>query len=206
MGEGFILPTSTVINMPDKSVSQSPPSGLQQIAVAFRFAGWISFWIQLVLSVISIVVLLFAGFSRNVGPQNEQSLGTGFGIVLAVSGVVTLGLGVYLAFRYTRIGRRLQSSNANQRPRKADTIQILRLGLIVNLVGMLLTIVGAQAIVGILLVKSLSLPQGVGAAFYNPQQTIRPLDIFVVQANTNTVGAHFVGLVASLFLLSRVNR
>ena len=132
--------------MPDKSYSQSPTSALQQMAVAFRLVGWISFWIQLVLAVVSILVLLFASLSRNTGPQSENSPGTGFGIVLAVSGVVTLGIGVYLAFRYTRLGKRLQSSNASQRPRKADTVQILRLGLIVNLVGMLLTILGAQAI------------------------------------------------------------
>lgn len=194
------------MNMPDKSDSQSPPSALQPIAVAFRFVGWASLWIQLVLAVISILILLFASFSRNVGPQNEQSAGTGLGIVLAVSGVVTLGLGVYLAFRYTWIGKRLQSANVSQRPRKADTLQILRFGLIVNLVGMLLTIVGAQAIAGNLILRSLSLPQGVGAAFYNPTQIIRPVDIFVVQANTNTVAAHFVGLVASLFLLDRVGR
>jgi hypothetical protein len=195
------------MNMQDKSDSQSPTSALQQIATAFWFAGWISFWIQLVLIVISIIILLFASFSRNVGPQNEQTVGTGAGIVLAVSGVVTSGLGVYLAFRYTRLGKRLQSPNSNQRPRKADTIQILRLGLIVNLVGMLLTIIGAQAIAGTLILRSLSLPQtAVGAAFYNPAQIIRPLDIFVVQANTNTIAANFVGLVASLFLLNRVSR
>ena len=192
--------------MPDKSYSQSPTSALQQMAVAFRLVGWISFWIQLVLAVVSVLVLLFASLSRNTGPQNENSPGTGFGIVLAVSGVVTLGIGVYLAFRYTRLGKRLQSSNASQRPRKADTVQILRLGLIVNLVGMLLTILGAQAISGSLILRSLSLPQGTTAAFYNPAQVIRPLDIFVVQANTNTVAAHFVGLVATLFLLGRVNR
>lgn len=192
--------------MPDNSDSKSPPSALQQIAVAFRLIGWISLWIQLVLGVVSTIVLLFASFSRSLGPQDEKSGGTGFGIVLAVSGVVTLGLGVYLAFRYTRIGKRLQSSNVNTRPRKADTIQILRLGAIVNLVGMLLTIVGAQAITGSLILRSLSLPQGVGAAFYNPNQIIRPVDIFVVQANTNTVAGHFVGLVASLFLLNRVSR
>lgn len=193
--------------MPDRSDSQSLPSALQQIAVTFRLAGWVSFWSQLVLGVVSTLILLAAGLSRDVGPQAQRSPGTGVGIVLAVSGVVTLGLGAYLAFRYTRIARRLQSANSNNRPRKADTIQILRLGLIVNLVGMLLTIMGAQAIAGTLILRSLSVPQtGLGGALYNPQQLIRPLDIFVVQANTNTVAAHFAGLVVSLFLLNRVNK
>lgn len=192
--------------MVEKSTSKPVPPTLQQIATTFRLAGWASFWTQSVLGVVSTLVLIFASLGRDVGPQGQRSEGTGFGIVLAVSGIVTLAIGVYIAFRYTRIGKRLQSTNPNNRPRKTDTVQVLRLGLIVNLVGTLLTILGAQAIVGILLLRSLSLPQGLGAAIYNPQQIIRPVDIFVVQANTNTVAAHFVGLVASLFLLNRVTK
>ena len=192
-----------MVNKPD---SESPSSPLQQIALTFRLIGWSSFWVQLVLGVISTLVLLFASLSRDVGPPNQSSSGTGVGIVFAVSGVITLGLGIYLAFRYTRIAKRLQSANANNRPRKADTIQILRLGLIVNLVGSLLTIMGAQAITGTLLLKSLSQPQGLGAAFSNPNQVIRPVDIFVVQANTNTVAAHFTGILCTLWLLNRVNK
>lgn len=192
-----------MLNKPD---SESPSSPLQQIALTFRLIGWSSFWIQLVLGVVSTLVLLFASLSRDVGPANQSSPGTGVGIVFAVSGVITLGLGIYLAFRYTRIAKRLQSANANNRPRKADTIQILRLGLIVNLVGSLLTIMGAQAITGTLLLKSLSQPQGLGAAIYNPSQIIRPVDIFVVQANTNTVAAHFTGILCTLWLLNRVNK
>lgn len=195
------------MNMSQKPDSQSPPSALRQIATIFRLAGWASLWIQLVLGVISVIVLLFASVSRGLvagSSQNQQSSGTGFGIFFAVIGVITLAVGVYFAFRYTRIGRQLQSPNANQRPRKADTIRILWLGLLVNLLGMLLTIVGAQAIAGALLLRSLSLPQGVGAVLSNPAEVIRPVDIFVVQANTNIVAAHFAGLVASLFLLNRV--
>lgn len=191
-----------MVNKPD---SESPSSPLQQIAQTFRLIGWSSFWIQLVLGVVSTLVLLFASLSRDVGPANQSSPGTGVGIVFAVSGVITLGLGIYLAFRYTRIAKRLQSANANNRPRKADTIQILRLGLIVNLVGSLLTIMGAQAITGTLLLKSLSQPQGL-AALSNPSQIIRPVDIFVVQANTNTVAAHFTGILCTLWLLNRVNK
>ena len=197
------------INMVDKSDSPSPSSALQQIALVFRLIGWSSFWIQLVLGVVSTIVLIFASLSRDVGPANQRSPGTGFGIVLAVSGVITLGLGVYLAFRYTRIGVRLKSTNPNNRPRKADTVQILRLGLIVNLVGTLVSIIGAQAIAGTLLLRSLSQPQGVGAAIYAPgqiNQGIRSVDIFVVQANTNTVAAHFAGILCSLWLLNRINR
>jgi hypothetical protein len=193
------------MNMRDKSDSQSPPSALQQIAVTFRLAGWIGFWIQLVLGVVStLVLLLFSIFSQRGGsPSNNP--GTGFGIFLAVCGLITLGAGIYCAFRYTRIGNQLQSSNPNNRPRKSETIQVLRLGLMVNLVGMLLTLLGAQAIVGTLVARSIS-PQAQTTQLFDPNRIISGLDMLVVQANTNTVAAHFAGILCSLWLLNRVNR
>lgn len=190
--------------MSEKSDYQSVPATLRQIATNFRLIGWISFWVQLVLAVISIVVLLlFVFFSRS--PTNSAANpGTGFGVFLAVCGIVTLGIGVYMALRYTRIGRQLQSPNPNLRPRKAETIPVLRMGLIVNLVGMLLTILGAWTIVGTLTAKSISQVQT--AVYADPSKLISSLDMFAVQANINTIAAHFAGIVATLWLINRINR
>jgi hypothetical protein len=155
------------------------------------------------------LILVFATFSSSVGrPANQATnQGTGFGIFFALCGLVTLGVAAYFAFRYTRISRQLLVSGAAERPSKADTLQAIRLGLIVNLVGMLLTIVGAQAIVGSILAKSLSQPQGaLGLGALDLNRFVQPLDLFVVQANTNTIAAHFVGIAASLWLFNRVNR
>ena len=192
--------------MVNKSGSKSPLS-LTEIALAFRRAGWISFWAQLVLGVVASVILGFANFSRGTATSGQQ-LGTGVGIFFAGCGVIVLGVSVYWAFRYTRIARKLESSNPNNRPRKAETVQIVRLGVLISLVGLLISVVGAQAIVGALVAKSLTLPQaGTGALVQlNPSQIIRPLDIFVVQANTNTVAAHFAGLIGSLWILNSVNQ
>lgn len=179
----------------------SDSSQIRAIASIFRLTGWISFWTQIVLGVVSAGILLVAVFPR--GGSNNP--GRGLGIFLAVSGLITLGVSIYVAFRYTRIGRQLESSNPSNRPRKVETVQVVRLGLIVNLVGILLTLLGAQAINGTLIVKSLTLPQGTGVITQiDPNRIIQPLDIFVVQANTNTVSAHFAGLVASIWLLNRV--
>jgi hypothetical protein len=193
--------------MVDKSDRKSPPAALQEIALAFRRIGWISFWTQVVLGAISAVILLFAGFSREVSVEAQRT-GTGFGIFFAVAGVIALLVSIYWAFRYTRIAKQLQSPNPVNRPRKADTVQLLRLGIIVSLSGMLVTIVGAQAIAGTLLAKTLTLPQATGGALLpiDPSRLIRSLDMLVVQANTNTVAAHFAGLVSSLWLLNRVLR
>ena len=69
---------------------------------------------------------------------------------------------------------------------------------------MLLTILGAQAIVGSLVAKSFS--QGIGIFTGSFQRFINPLDIFLVQANTNTIMAHFIGLLATLGILRTADR
>ena len=182
-------------------------STIQEIAQTFRLTGWASFWAQLVLGVVAAVILGFASLSPGVAAGQQRNVGTGLGIFFAVIAVIALGASIFWAFRYTRISIQLQSSNPNNRPRKADTVQLLRLGLSINLVGLLVGLIGAQAIVGALVAKSLTLPQaGVGVYQVDPSRIIRPLDIFVVQANTNTVAAHFAGLIGSLWLLNRVNR
>lgn len=191
--------------MSRNSDAPSSSSNLRTIAQTFRLTGWISFWIQLVLGVVSgIIVLLFAIFSQRAGsPSNNP--GTGFGVFLAVCGLLILCGGIYIAFRYTRIGNQLMSSNPSNRPRKVETVQVLRLGLWINLIGTLVTLLGAQAIVGTLVARSIS-PQAITTQFFDPTRIISGLDMLVVQSNTNTVSAHFAGLVASLWLLNRINR
>ncbi len=191
--------------MPEKSESQPSPTSLRGIAQAFRLTGWIGFWIQLVLAVVSgVVVLLFIIFSRNPSSANASNPGTGLGIFLAIGGIVALGVSIYCAFRYVRIGQKLESPNPTNRPRKVESIQVLRLGLMVNLIGMLLTLLGAQATVGTLVAKSISQVQA--AVVTDPSRFISSLDMLVVQANTNTIAGHFAGIVCSLWLLNRINR
>lgn len=193
--------------MLNQSDSSAIPPAIRQIATNFRLTGWISFWSQLVLGVVSTVVLIVANFSRGTGDATGASkVGTGFGVFFAVCGLVALGISIYWAFRYVRIARQLRDPNTSLRPSKADTIQLLQLGIMLNLVGMLLTIVGAEAIVGGLIARSIAQPQAYPLYGNNAIPIIRPLDFFVVQANTNTIAGHFAGLVSSFWLLSRVNR
>ncbi len=190
--------------MPDRSESQTVPSALRQIANNFRLTGWIGFWLQLVLAVVSTVVLLLFGLFSRSTTNSPNNPGTGFGIFFAVCGLVALGVSIYVFFRYTRIGQQLRSSNPNLRPRKADTIQILRWGLMVNLAGMLLTLLGAYAIVGSLAARSISQPQTI--VLNDPSRLISSLDMFAVQANINTIAGHFAGITATLWLLNRINK
>lgn len=190
--------------------SSPVPSALQRIASSFRIAGWAGFWVQLVLAVVSSIIFLFAipAAQPRASGAAAASPGTGGSIFFAVCGLLVLYFSVYQAWRYTRLGIQLKDSNPNLRPKKADTIKVLRFGLLVSLGGLLLAVLGAEAITGTLLAKSLAQAQG-GVAIYDPQfinRLIQPLDIFVVLANTHTITAHFAGIVVSLWLYSRINR
>ena len=180
--------------------SPSLPPTLQRVSSNLRWAGLLGFWVQLVLGVISSVILLLA----STGAEERATQGTGFGLFCAAFGLVALALGIYFAFRYMAIAQLLQSADPAQRPKRTDTLQVIRFGLIVNLVGMLLTIIGAQTIVGIVLAKSLARPQlALGS---DPKEFVNSLDLLIVQANTNTILAHFTGIVSSLWLLNRVTK
>jgi Protein of unknown function (DUF3611) len=185
--------------------SDDPSSNIQQIAKAFRLSGWISFWTQLVLTIISTITLVFAVASSRSGGPNATNPGTGVGGVLTVLGLGVLGFNMFWALsRYVAYGRRLTSSKT-VRPKKTETIQAIRFGLIISLVGMLLAIVAAETIVGQLVGKALS--QGIGG-FVNtdPSKYIQPADTFVVQASINVILAQFAGIVSALWLLNRMNR
>lgn len=194
--------------MPEKSETASIPPTLKQISANIRLTGWISFWLQLVLGVIASLIFLFALLlGQNASSATANNSGTLGAAFFAVLGLFVLYFSVYQAFSYTRIANKLQDPNANFRPKKADTIKNLRLGLKVSLAGMLLSVLGAEAITGTLLGKSLAVGQG--AAVFNPEtinKLIQPLDIFVVLANTHTIAAHFAGILTSLWLLNRITK
>lgn len=190
--------------MREKPDTSSLPPAAQRIVATLRTIGRTSFWFQAILGVISILILVFATFSAGIARQTPggSSQGTGFGVFFAICGLVALGVGVYFAFRYIRIAQQLQDTG---RPSKAETLQTIRLGLIVNMVGMLLTILGAFATIGSLLAKSVSQFGGTFTAI-DPSRFVQPADLFVVQANTNTIAAHFVGIAASLWLFNRISK
>lgn len=175
----------------------------KEFAATFRVVSQFSFWIQLALGAFSAIALLFAMFSRNLSAQTDNP-GIGFGIFLAVVGVLLLCFRIYWAFRYRRLAKRLQTPNSELHPKKEDVIKVLQIGLNVSLVAILIAFLASELSVIALLSKALAEPQGV--AIYNRQNVIRSLDILVVLANVNLIGAHLVGGVTSLGLLNWVEQ
>lgn len=189
-----------------QELEYSLPPAIRRIASAFRRFGWISFWAQLVLGVIASLALIFAiaSLSARNGGNNP---GAGAGLFFTAIGQITVFLSAFWAFRYTRLSRQLRSRDDAKRPKPKDAIRILKIGLFISLGGMLATLLGGEATVGALLAKALSQPQG-AAVFGAPgsvSQYVQPLDIFVIQANTNILLAHFVGLVFTLWIMNSLD-
>ena len=185
------------------------PAAVQRVAFALRTVGWICFWVQLVLAVVAAIILLFAipfAIPSATAAAASTSAGTSGGVFFAICGLLVLGYSVYRAFRFTRLSRQLRSPANAVRPKKADTVKQVQFTLVSNLVGMLLTLVGAEAISGTLLAKSLAQPQALFGATVDLGRFIQPLDIFVVLANTHATVAHFVGIVGTLWLLDRIHK
>ncbi|MCP2727383.1 DUF3611 family protein [Limnofasciculus baicalensis] len=177
----------------------SHPSERPQSGSLLRLLGWSGFWIQFVLTIVSGLILGFAMLDPNL----NLNLKSGISLLSVIGGITALALSIYWFFRYVLLGRQLSGSEQALHPNRKETIHILQLGVLVNLAAMLLTLVGIETIVGSLLLKTLSVPQGV-SVYPIGQQMIEPIDIFVVQANISMIVAQFVGIVIPFWLASRV--
>ncbi len=199
---------------------QSLESKLEKVGNVLRLTGWIGLSAQIGFGAISLLLVVFAIAGRNfsqatalpngvtpgvVVPVNQGvTPGIGIGIFWAVCGILALLAGIYFAFRQTRLARRLRHADTLKHPTKAEVMTVLRLGAIVGLVGMLLTILGGGATLGVLFSKSIAQPQGM--AIYDPTRMIRSIDIMVAMANMSGIAAHFVGTVASLSVFEWLHR
>ena len=199
---------------------QSIDLKLEKVGNILRLTGWIGFCVQIGFGAISLLMVVFAiagqnfsqatALTRGVTPGVAVSVnqgvtpGLGVGIFWAVCGLLALLAGIYLAFRQTRLAVRLRHADTMQHPNKAQVMTVLRLGVIVGLVGMLLTVLGGSASLAVLFSKSISQPQGV--AIYDPTRMIRSIDIMVALANMGGIAAHFVGTVASLSVFEWLHR
>ncbi len=199
---------------------QSIDLKLEKVGNILRLTGWIGLSVQIGFGAISLLMVVFAiagqnfsqatALTRGVTPGVAVSVnqgvtpGLGVGIFWAVCGLLALLAGIYLAFRQTRLAGRLRHADTMKHPNKAQVMTVLRLGVIVGLVGMLLTVLGGGASLAVLFSKSISQPQGV--AIYDPTRMIRSIDIMVALANMSGITAHFVGTVASLSVFEWLHR
>jgi hypothetical protein len=188
--------------MSDSRIDGTPQT-VKKVAAQLQRVGWVCFWLQLVLAIVSTAIFVFAILMAGSSANNPA---TGGSLLFSLGGLFVLFGSTFWSFRYMKIARQLK--NPDLRPKKADTIQTIRLGILFGLIGMGLSVMGAESISGTLLGKSFS-SFSVSVGFFNADalsKIIQPLDISIVLANTHTITAHFIGILGSLFLLDRITK
>ena len=111
--------------------------------------GWLSWWVQIILSTISGVLLLFANSVSQ--PLNAATI---TGRLLALGGLTAAFASCFWSWGYTRLSTKLErrSTPAAEAASKATSA----LKITTYLLGMGMSIVGAEAIIGTLAAKTLT--------------------------------------------------
>lgn len=168
---------------------------------AFGAASWFAWWSQLILSVVSTVTLVFANAVRS-GANPLLS-----GLFISACGVASGFASTFWMWGYKGFSRRLLRKDVDPDQLATQARRSLRLGISLNLVGMALTLISAEQIAGVLAAKSLTM--GLNPATANGQfitglaNVVQPIDLLILQANTNTLLSHYIGLCTSLWLRQR---
>ena len=171
----------------------------QKFAQTLQILSRISYWIHLILGAISGATLLLVIMSRSA-----TSSGTWFGISIGMFSLLTLGIGVYWAYRYRQSAKKLQRIDSATQPSRTEIIKLLRISIITSLVGIFLAFIALEISLVSLVTDAIARPQGV--AIYEREHIITAADILFVLAQLNILGAHFFGAVYSLGLLSWISK
>ena len=156
--------------------------------------GWFSWWAQAILSTVSGVLLLFAN-----SVTTKATAFTVVGRVLSLAGLAIAVASLLWTVSYARLAASCGSVSPPT-PKQAGerAARIASIGTALNTCGMVVSLFGAEAIVGTLAAQALTQSTtnfGAGAVVANPVQA---LDLLIVQANTNTIFAHAISLFANM--------
>ena len=180
---------------------------VRQASVLLRRLSWFTWWSQLILTTVSSVTLLFA---RNVIVGAAQPVVRGVStfspslpnFLLAGISIALSFFSIFWTWANRRLARRLLRKPTPALQAATMLRRSIHTGVTLNLIGMLTSLISAEQIVGTLAIKVLtSAPaRSTVALIESTSNYLQPLDILVVQANTNTLFSHFTSLVALLYM------
>ena len=124
---------------------------LQLIAAALRRMGWVRFWAQVVLGVVVVGVQLFNNIGGRLAANSSRALGLGPGISLTTLAFLLLLWCIWQSWLVVRCGRALASP---VHPSKGETARLIKRGVLADLVGITLAVVGYQSLAGSLFVQA----------------------------------------------------
>lgn len=173
---------------------RSPAHRALDLSRAFWWMGLISILLQVGLGAAAAAALVSTSRS-NLVLDEPPVQGIGIGIFWAMCGGVLLLVAIANAFRYIRVSQRLRRIDLEQHPKASTLVRLLRVGIVLGLVGALVTLVGAEVSLATLMSHAETT-----SALANAQGFARILNLQVVAANLHLVAAHFAGLTLSLGL------
>ena len=190
-------PTSMLLG---RLFGAAPDEPIFRLRTSLRTLGWLSWWVQLSLSTVSGVLLLFANSVTTV-----PSAITLIGRLFALGGLAAAIASALWTFSYRNLANSLGSDRAPTPAGKAaeKAAGLVRVGIALNVIGTALCLVGAEAIVGSLAAKALTQSTTATAGVFGTvaaAPAVQPLDILIVQANTNLVFSHFLSLCVGMRL------
>ncbi|KAL1831612.1 hypothetical protein DCAR_0101599 [Daucus carota subsp. sativus] len=162
--------------------------------------GSFGFWGQLVCTIVAAVILSFSIVVTGKVTSPATFYATAGGIAAGF-------ISVFWSFGYIRLADKLKrtANNPVKAPPRADVVNSLKNGIVLNLLGMGAAVLGMQATVGFLVAKALTTSSNPFYQGVSPGSSpVLALDVFLVQASANTILSHFLGLVCSLELLRSV--
>jgi cytochrome b561 len=174
----------------------SPAKAILRLAKNLRRLGWIAFWIQFTLAIISVLLLLFATSGQVISP-NMGRLSSG--LLWDSYGFAILCLTTILFFYYTRSAQKIAAKpDSYINPKKNLFPWFLKLSYKISLIGMLIGFIGVGISIALLIAKTVSQPPGI--AITDPRRIVRALDVFILLINFDLLIAHFIGAVISIWV------
>ncbi|WP_320677208.1 DUF3611 family protein [Prochlorococcus sp. MIT 1300] len=180
----------------------------QLLSLGLRRVGWIRFWIQLTLAIVSAGVLIFYNIGGSLARNSQKAMGLGPGLSITTLAFFVLLYSLWQGWLIVKVGRALDSA---ARPTRGETGRLLKRGVIVDLLGSIFALIGYQALAGSLMVQaSVQVPGFFGAPMGSSGSLaslpITSIEMLSVLSNTQVLSAHLIGLVLSLWLLQRIYR
>ncbi|HEY9621545.1 MAG TPA: DUF3611 family protein [Crinalium sp.] len=183
--------------MQTQSAIRTIEPNLRKVANRLEVMGWMSFGLQLALTLAAGGFLAFTISHTDLSEATTP--GVSIGMFWAICGTIVLLGGIYLAFRLARLAPLLRQSNVKKHPSKSDITKLLRMAMVVGLVGMALLIVGEGTMIGVLLAKAIAQPKP--GAIYDVRDLVRPLDLMAALPHILGIVGHYVPVLISFSTL-----
>lgn len=174
----------------------------QKLAGNYRMWGWLSFWVQLLLAILTGLLLSIA---ISGSPSGLGTLSFGDSKFWAGNGYILLCFAIIFSFYYAKTAVKVPvKPDFYLNSKRKIVFWILGVGMLTGLLGLLVSFAGIMTSILLLITKTVSQPPGI--AITNPTTIIRALDVFILLVNFILLIAHFVGTAVSFWLSHRVTR